>query len=65
VTERVESRLPEFEQVRGRVASDYARVRRERANELLLESLSTEYDVNVDTAAIRSRSLEAMRKAVE
>jgi hypothetical protein len=51
--------------VRGRVASDYARVRRERANELLLESLSTEYDVNVDTAAIRSRSLEAMRKAVE
>jgi peptidyl-prolyl cis-trans isomerase C len=65
VTERVESRLPEFEQVRGRVASDYARVRRERANELLLESLSTEYEVSLDTVAIRSRSLEAMRKAVE
>ena len=65
VTERVESRLPEFEQVRGQVASDYARVRRERANELLLESLSTEYEVSVDTAAVRSRSLEAMRKAVE
>jgi peptidyl-prolyl cis-trans isomerase C len=65
VTERIESRLPEFEQVRDRVATDYARVRRERANELLLETLSTEYDVSIDTAAIRSRSLEAMREKAE
>ncbi len=65
VTERVDSRLPEFEQVRDRVVTDYARVRRERANQLLLDGLSAEYEVTIDSAAIRSRSLESMREAVE
>jgi peptidyl-prolyl cis-trans isomerase C len=65
VTERVESRLPEFEQVQDRVTSDYARVRRERANERLVEALSSEYDVSVDSAAIHSRSLEGRRGAGE
>lgn len=65
VTERVEARLPEFEQVRDRVTTDYARVRRERANELLLETLSAGYEVNIDSSAIRDRSLEAMREAAE
>ena len=65
ITERVDSRLPEFEQVRDRVATDYARVRRERANQLLLEGLSAEYEVSIDSAAIRSRSLEGTREAAE
>jgi hypothetical protein len=65
ITERLESRLPEFEQVRDRVSTDYARVRRERANQLLLEGLSAEYDVSIDSAAIRGRSLEGLRETVE
>lgn len=65
ITERVESRLPEFEQVRDRVSTDYARVRRDRANQLLLEGLSAEYEVTIDSAAIRGRSLEGMREAAE
>ena len=65
VTERVESRLPEFEQVRDRVTNDYARVRRERANELLVEALSSEYDVSIDSAVIHSRSLEGRGEAGE
>jgi hypothetical protein len=65
VTERVESRLPEFAEVRDRVTNDYARGRRERANDLLLETLSADYEIDIDSAAIRSRSLEAMRGAAE
>ena len=65
ITERVESRVPEFEQVRDRVATDYARVRRERANQLLLEGLSADYEVSIDSAAIRERSLEGRRGAAE
>ena len=65
ITERVEPRLPEFDQVRDRVSTDYARVRRERANQLLLEGLSAEYEISIDSAAIRGRSLEGLKEAVE
>ncbi|MGW8281746.1 MAG: peptidylprolyl isomerase [Gemmatimonadota bacterium] len=65
ITERVESRLPEFEQVRDRISTDYGRVRRERSNQLLLEGLSAEYEISIDSAAIRGRSLEGSREAVE
>ena len=60
VTDRVESALPEFEQVRERVLADYERTRRDRANELLLEGLSADYSIEIDEAAIQSRSLEAI-----
>ncbi|MCL7975953.1 MAG: peptidylprolyl isomerase [marine benthic group bacterium] len=65
VTERVEARPPEFEEVRERVTADYSRVRRERANELLVETLSAEYEISIDSAAIHNRSLEALREAAE
>lgn len=60
ITDRVESNLPEFEQVRERVLVDYERVRRDRANELLLEGLSANYSIEIDEAAIQARSLEAI-----
>jgi peptidyl-prolyl cis-trans isomerase C len=60
ITDRVESYLPEFEQVRERVLVDYERVRRDRANELLLEGLSANYSIEIDEAAIQARSLEAI-----
>ncbi len=60
VTERVESILPEFERVRERVLVDYERMRRDRANELLLDGLSKEYVIEIDEDAIQARSLEAI-----
>lgn len=60
VTERVESHVPEYEQVRDRVLSDFERERRERANELLVESLSADFEIEIDDEAIRTRSLEAI-----
>ena len=60
VTERVESRVPEYEQVRDRVLSDFERERRERANELLFESLSADFEIAIDDDAIRTRSLEGI-----
>lgn len=60
VTERVESGIPEYGQVRERVLADYERTRRDRANELLLEGLSTDYSIEIDEEAIKVRSLENM-----
>ena len=60
VTERVESVIPEYGQVRERVLADYERTRRDRANELLLEGLSADYSVEIDEEAIRVRSLESI-----
>ncbi len=60
VTERVESEIPEFADVRERVLADYDRTRRDRANELLFEGLSADYSIQIDEEAIQSRSLEAL-----
>ncbi len=60
VTDRVESGLPEFERVRERVLVDYERMRRDRANELMLEGLSAGYVIEIDEEAIQARSLEAV-----
>ena len=60
VTERVESGVPEYEQVRERVLVDYERMRRDRGNELMLEGLSADYSIEIDDEAIRVRSLESI-----
>ena len=46
--------------MRERVLVDYERVRRDRANELLLEALSANYSIEIDEEAIQARSLEAI-----
>ena len=60
VTERLESRIPDYEQVREQVLVDYERARRDRANELLLEGLSADYEIEIDEQAITARSLETV-----
>jgi len=49
VGERVEGRIPDYEEVRERVLSDYDRVRRERANEALYEGLAGKYEVVIES----------------
>lgn len=56
VTEKVESRLPAFEEVRERVVNDFDRVRRERANEALYQGLRERYEVEIDEAALERRT---------
>ena len=60
VTDRVESGIPEYAEVRERVLVDYERIRRDRANELLFEGLSADYSIEIDEDAIRARSLESV-----
>ncbi len=57
ITERVESRTPEYEEIRDRLVNDFNRVRRDRANEALYEGLSQGYDIEIDEAAIEARAL--------
>jgi peptidyl-prolyl cis-trans isomerase C len=57
ITERVESRVPEYGEVRDRLVMDFNRMRRDRANEALYEGLSEGYTVEVDGAAIERRAL--------
>jgi hypothetical protein len=58
VVERVESRVPEYEEIRNRLVNDFNRVRRDRANEALYEGLSEGYEIEIDDAAIEARALE-------
>ena len=57
ITERVESRIPAYEEVRDRLVMDFNRMRRERANKLLYTALSEKYDVEIDEAALETRAL--------
>ncbi len=59
ITERVESRVPEYEEVRDRLVNDFNRVRRDRANEALYEGLSEGYEIEIDDAALEARALPA------
>jgi hypothetical protein len=58
ITERVESRVPEYEEIRDRLVNDFNRVRRDRANEALYEGLSEGYEIEIDDAALEARALE-------
>jgi len=52
VGERVEGRLPEYEEIRDRLVDDFNRVRRQRANEAFYENLSSRYEVLIDGEAV-------------
>lgn len=57
ITERVEDRIPEYEEIRDRLVSDFNRDRSERAREALYQALRPDYQVAIDEAALRRRSL--------
>lgn len=59
ISERVESRVPEYEEIRDRLVNDFNRVRRDRANEALYEGLSEGYEIEIDDAALEERALPA------
>jgi hypothetical protein len=48
VGERVEGRIPEYEEVRDRLVEHYNRVRRDRASDALYESLASRYEIVID-----------------
>ncbi len=58
ITDRVESRLSEYGEVRDRLVNDFNRMRRDRANEALYEGLSERYEIEIDEAAIETRVLQ-------
>ncbi len=57
IGERVEGRIPEYEEVRDRLVMDYNRMRRDRANELLYEGLVGGYEVEIDEEALQRAAL--------
>jgi hypothetical protein len=57
VRERVESRIPEYAEIRDRLVTDYNRMRSERAKNALYEGLSANYEVEIDQEAIRRSAL--------
>ncbi len=59
IAERVESRIPAYEEIRDRLVNDFNRMRRDRANEALYEGLSEGYEVEIDDAALEARTLQA------
>jgi hypothetical protein len=59
VGDRVEARIPAFAEIRDRLVWDYARERNERAKAALYEGLLTNYDIEIDTSALRRSVLGA------
>ena len=48
IGDRLEGRMPEYEEVRDRLIDDYNRVRRDRANASFYENLASRYEVSID-----------------
>lgn len=57
VGERVEGRLPDYEEIRDRLIDDFNRLRRERANKLFYENLASRYEVIIDGKVASGDSL--------
>lgn len=57
VGERLGSHLPDYQEVRDRLLVDYNRMRRDRANRALYESLVGRYEVEIDEEAVRRAAL--------
>lgn len=57
VSQRVESRVPEYEEVREQLINDFNRMRRDRANEALYEGLVQGYEIAIDEEALRRAAL--------
>jgi hypothetical protein len=53
VIRRVQSRSPEYEQVREQLIQDFNRMRRDRANEALYQGLLKGYEITIDEEALR------------
>jgi hypothetical protein len=62
VSERVESRIPDYAEVRERLVADYNRMRSERAKAALYEGLAADYQVEIDEEAIRRAALNDGRQ---
>jgi hypothetical protein len=59
VGERVESRIPQYAEIRERLVTDYNRMRSDRAKNALYEGLSANYDVEIDEDAVRRSALRS------
>jgi hypothetical protein len=57
IGQRVEKRVREYEEIRDRLVIDYNRLRRDRANEALYESLVDGYSVEIDETALKAAAL--------
>jgi hypothetical protein len=57
IGERVEGRIPEYEEIRDQLVMDYNRMRRDRANELLYQGLVSGYEVEIDEDALQRAAL--------
>jgi hypothetical protein len=61
VRERVDSRIPEYAEIRDRLVTDYNRMRSERAKEALVDGLSADYAVEIDEEALQRAVLRVGR----
>jgi peptidyl-prolyl cis-trans isomerase C len=59
VGSRVESRIPEFAEIRDRLVWDYARERNDRAKAALYEGLRADYQIEINESALGSSVLGA------
>jgi parvulin-like peptidyl-prolyl isomerase len=57
VSERLESELPDYRDIRDRLVVDFNRDRSERARDALYEGLRANYTVQVDEAALQGAAL--------
>lgn len=53
VGERIEDRIPDYEEIRERLVMDFNRDRAQRARTALYEGLRTNYDIEIDDEAVR------------
>ena len=53
VGQRVEGFMPDYEDIRDRLVSDFNRTRRNRANEVLYQGLVAGYDVQIDEGVLQ------------
>jgi hypothetical protein len=53
VSHRVESRVPEYQEVREQLINDFNRMRRDRANEALYQGLLEGYEITIDDEALQ------------
>ncbi len=57
MSERLESELPDYRDIRDRLVVDFNRDRSERARDALYEGLRANYTVQVDEAALQGAAL--------
>jgi peptidyl-prolyl cis-trans isomerase C len=63
VRERIESRIPQYAEIRDRLVADYNRMRSDRAKDALYEGLASKYDVQIDEEAVQRAALRVSQAA--